>query len=370
MARVTSRVLGTRELNRALLARQLLLERSTLSVAAAIEAVGGLQAQAARPPFVGLWTRLRDFDPDELRGLIERREVVRATMMRHTVHLVTRRDYLRLRGPIQPALERMFGGITSKRVTPGELDAAVAAAAERFAQRPHRFAEIRALIAELLPDADLDALAYGVRTRLRLVAVPSDGRWCFDGRTPYVLAEQFLGEPVPNDDDPTELILRCLAAFGPATVADVQTWSGRAGLRAPIEALRPRLRTFRDERGRELFDVPDGPLPAGDVPAPARLLADWDNTILSHADRTRVVADDHRKRLVKAARVYATFLLDGFVAGIWSVERKGRAATLVVAPFRRLAKAERAALEAEAEPLLELIEPEAGSRAVRFAAPA
>jgi hypothetical protein len=363
------RTLSQRELNRALLARQLLLERGDLSVHDAIERVAGLQAQAARPPFIGLWTRLRDFDPDELRDLIARREVVRGTMMRHTVHLMTRADYLRLRGPIQPALERMFGGITSKRVTPEELDTVVAAAAARFAERPQRFSEIRALISELLPDADHDALAYGVRTRIKLIAEPSGGPWCFGGRVPYVLAEQFLGEPVPGDDDPSELILRCLAAFGPATVADVQAWSGRAGLREAVQQLRPQLRVFRDERGRELFDVPDGLLPDPDAPAPARFLADWDNTILSHADRTRVIADDHRKHIVKAARVYATFLLDGFVAGMWALERKGRAVTLVLTPFRRIAKAERSALEAEAEPLLELVEPEAATRALRFAPP-
>jgi len=364
------RTLSQRELNRATLARQLLLERGDLPVSEAIERVAGLQAQAPAPPFAGLWTRLRDFDPDELRRLIAAREVVRATMMRHTVHLMTTRDYLRFRGPIQPALERMFGGITSGRVQPDELALAVDAARERFAERPHTFAEIRALIAELLPDADHSALAYGVRTHLRLVAQPTDGRWCYTGTAPYALAERFLRRPIPAGTDARELIRRYLAAFGPATVADVQAWSGLAGLKLVVEALRPTLRTFRDERGRELFDVPDGPLPDADTPAPARFLADWDNTILSHADRTRVVADEHRKQIVKAARVYATFLIDGVVAGIWRIEKEGRAVTLVAQPFRKLAKAERAALTEEAEPLVRFVRPEAAGHGVRFAAAA
>ena len=175
---------------------------------------------------------------------------------------------------------------------------------------------------------------------------------------------------IPAGTDARELIRRYLAAFGPATVADVQAWSGLAGLKPVVEALRPKLRTFRDERGRELFDVPDGPLPDADTPAPARFLADWDNTILSHADRTRVVADEHRKQIVKAARVYATFLVDGVVAGIWRIEKEGRAVTLVVQPFRRLAKAERAALTEEAEPLVRFVRPEAACHGVRFAAAA
>ncbi|MFL5894424.1 MAG: winged helix DNA-binding domain-containing protein [Thermoleophilaceae bacterium] len=367
---MAERVLTVRELNRATLARQLLLERRPLTAADAIERLAGLQAQAAAPPFVGLWTRLRDFDADELRRLIGAKKVVRATMMRHTVHLMTVDDYVRFREPIQPALERMFGGITSKRVTQAELDVAVAAARERFAERPHTFAEIRRLIEELLPDADHAAVAYGVRTHVRLVAQPTDGRWCFSGTAPYALSEQFLGRNLRRSTDPSELIVRYLAAFGPATVADVQAWSGRPGLRDAVDALRPKLRTFRDERGRELFDVPDGPLPDPQTPAPVRFLADWDNTILSHADRTRVIADEHRKAMVKAARVYAGVLLDGIVAGRWGVEKKGKKATLVVTPFRRLVKAERTALAAEAEPLVRFAHPDMKTHDVRFDPPA
>jgi hypothetical protein len=364
------RTLTLRELNRATLARQLLLERQRLSAAEAIERVAGLQAQAPGPPFVGLWTRLADFDADELRRLIASRDVIRATMMRHTVHLMTRADYLRFREPIQAALERNFDGFTRKRITEAQLAAAIAAARERLGEGPCTFAEIRALIAELLPDADHAALAYGVRTHIRLVAAPTDGRWCFSASAPYVLAEQFIGEPPAADKDPRGLILSYLAAFGPASVADVQAWSGLAGLRPAVEALRPELRTFRDERGRELFDVPDGPLPDPGTPAPARVLADWDNTILSHDDRTRVIADEHRARMVKAARVYAGFLLDGFVAGIWRIEKQKRTATLVIDPFRRLTKAEKAALAEEAEPLVRFVEPDAAGHGVAFADPA
>jgi hypothetical protein len=364
------RILTKRELNRATLARQLLLARHDLPVTAAIERVAGLQAQVPAPPFAGLWTRLRDFQAADLKDLIASRDVVRATMMRHTVHLVTAADYVRLRGPIQPALDSNFGGFTQRRVLEEEVSRTLAAARKALAKRPHTFTEIQALIERLLPDSDHRALSYSVRTHLRLIAVPNATRWCFAGTVPYVPAEQWLGVPVPDDTDPGGLILRYLAAFGPATTADVQAWSGRSGLKPAVDSLRPRLRTFRDERGRELFDVPDGALPDGDVEAPARLLPDYDNTILSHADRTRIIADEHRARAISYGRVRATFLLDGFVAGTWKIEKHAKTATLAFDPFRKLTKAERAALSAEAEPLARFLEPEANAHDVRFEDPA
>jgi hypothetical protein len=369
---MSDRTLTLRELNRATLARQLLLERHDLSPVAALERVAGLQSQAHAPPFIGLWTRLRDFDERDLQAAIDRHEVVRATMMRHTVHMVSAADYVRFREVIQPALERSFGGSTRKRVGEGQVAAAVDAARERLADGPQTFAQIRALIQELLPDSDHAALSYGVRTHVRLIAVPKDVRWRFGGTAPFALAEDWLGQALPDDSDPRELILRYLAAFGPATLPDIQMWSGLAGLRPAVDALRPELRTFSDQRGRELFDVPGAPLPGGDTPAPLRFLPEFDNTLLAHSDRTRVIADEHRPRVYfQAGRVIGTFLLDGFVSGSWKLQRAKSAATLVLEPFRKLTKAERAALAAdEADALIRFAEPDAEVRDVRIEVPA
>lgn len=342
------RTLSQRELNRALLARQLLLERAELPAVEAIERVAGLQAQATVPPFVGLWTRLQGFDDSELQRLIDEREVVRATMMRHTIHFVSAPDYGWLRQTVQPALESNFGSQTRKRLAGVDLGPILDSARAALAERPHTFAEIRELIRAIEPDGDIDALAYGVRTHIRLIGVPNDSRWRFGGRAPFALAEDWLGAELPRRPDPKRMVRRYLAAFGPATPADATAWSGVTGMREVFESLRGELRVFRDERGRELFDVPDGPLPAADTPAPARLLPEFDNTLLGHRDRSRVIADEHRPRVyLTAGRMVGTLLLDGFAAGTWRVD----GGEIAIEPFRRLTKAERQSVAAEADAL-------------------
>jgi Winged helix DNA-binding domain len=360
-------VLSLRELNRALLARQLLLERSDMPAAQAIEQVGGLQSQASAPPFIGLWARLKDFDEGELQHAIDSREVVRATMMRHTIHFVTASDYLWLRPTIQPALDKNYGAQTNKRLAGFDIAPFLDAAARGFAERPMTFAEIKELIRELDPGCDVDAVSYGVRTHLRLNGVPNGSRWRFGGRAPFVLAKDWLGQPVPDAADPHEMVRRYLTAFGPATPADATAWSGVGGMRAVFEEMRGELRTFRDEAGRELFDVPDAPLPDADTPAPVRFLPEFDNTVLSHKDRRRVVADEFRSRVyIMPTRVMGTILLDGFVAAGWKLERTRDAATVVVEEFRPLKKKERRALEPEADALMGFVEPDAEPRAIRF----
>jgi DNA glycosylase AlkZ-like len=365
------RVLTLRELNRATLALQLLLAREPLSAADTIGRLAGLQAQAMTPPFVGLWTRLEGFRSEDLTDLADRRKVVRATMMRHTLHLVGADDYIRLRPAVQPALTRAFFGVARKRVEGLDLDPLVAAARERLEEGPATFAEIRALVAGREPKRDPNVLAYAVRTFVPLVQVPAGGRWGYSSTAPYALAEDWLRRPVPYSEDPRELVKRYLAAFGPAATRDVHAWSGLAGLKESVEELRPELRTFRDERGTELFDVPDGPVPAGDVPAPVRFLPDYDNALLAHSDRSRVIADEHRRKVfLTNGRVRATFLIDGFVRGTWKVERDKDAATLLVEPFGRLAKTDREALATEGERLLGFLEERGGSRSIRIAKPA
>jgi winged helix DNA-binding protein len=336
-------VLTQRDLNRALLARQLLLERQDVSAAEAIGRVAGLQAQASVPPFVGLWTRLRDFAEAELQQLIDDGTIVRATMMRHTIHFVRAEDYAWLRPTIQPALDANFGAQTGKRLARVDIEPFLRAARSEFRKRPLTFAEVKELISAKAPDGDVDAIAYGVRTRIPLIGVPNGTRWRFGGRAPFVLAGK-LAKP-----DPKELVRRYLAAFGPATPGDATAWSGVGGMREVFESLRSELRTFRDEAGRELFDVADGLLPGGDVYAPVRFLPEYDNTLLGHKDRSRVIADEHRKLVYIGPGLMAgTLLLDGFAAGTWKVKD----GELALEPFRKLTKAEQKAIEPEADALV------------------
>jgi len=363
------RVLTLRELNRATLARQMLLDRQAIPVLDAVERLAGLQAQVTSPPYVGLWTRLRDFRREDLTRLMEERQVVRATLMRATLHLMTAEDYLLLRPALQPALTRSMNSIAGKRLDGLDVDRLVGAAREYFEREPHPFADLRPLLSELEPDRDPSALAYAVRTSLPLVQVPSGGVWGYSGKAPFTTAERWLGRALSGSEDPRRLVLKYLAAFGPATVRDVQTWSGRMQLKQPVEELRAELRTFRDERGNELLDLPDAALPPEDTPAPPRFVPDYDNLVLSHADRGRVISDEHRKKVfLSAARVRATFLIDGFVRGAWKVEKTRKTATLVIEPFEPISREDRAALSDEGERLVRFLAEPQGAETfeVRF----
>ncbi len=366
---MSGETLTLQQLNRATLARQLLLERAEIPVAAAVERLGGIQAQEARPPFVGLWTRLAGFRAEDLHSLLHKRTLVRATFLRATLHVVSARDYARFRAAIQPVLtdaQRVLG----TRAKGLDIEAVLPVATALFADRPRDFNELRSLLQAEFPDVNDRALGYSVRTRLPLVMVPTDDRWAFPSVAAFTLAADWLDEPLSDDDSPDELVRRYLAAFGPATAADVQAWSGLKGIKQVLARLRPDLVTLLDEQGRELFDLPDAPRPAGDTPAPPRFLPEFDNLVLSHADRTRVIADEHRGHVVtKNLRVRASVLHDGFVCGIWDVERKKTSVTLRVTPLRRLSAAAVAELTEEAESLLGFLDPDAPNPSVRFLAP-
>jgi len=360
-------VLSRAELGRATLARQLLLDRADVAPDDAIQRVAGLQAQLAKPPYVSLWSRIAGFAREDLTARVLDRSVVKTTMMRHTLHLTTARDYLALRRAVQPSLTRAFTSITRKRLEGLDLEPLVAAAADHVRDEPRTFAQIRDLLAAMEPDRDPSALAYAARTFIPLVQVPAGPPWGYDNRAPYLDAETFLGAPLDPDDDPRELVRRYLAAFGPASVRDAQAWSGVPGLQGAFEALRPELRTFRDERGTELFDVPGGPLPDAGTPAPPRFLPEFDNVLLAHHDRSRVVSDEDRKRIaLTAARMLPTFLVDGVVHGAWSISTTRGAATITLEPFRPLQAKDRRAVGAEAEQLVRLLEPDAATVDVRF----
>jgi hypothetical protein len=365
---VADRVLTLRELNRATLARQLLLERAALPVPAVIERLVGLQAQLPVAPYVGLWTRMQHFRHDDLAQLIENRSVIKATMMRATLHLVTTDDYLLLRATLQPVLTYAYEAVLKGRAEGVDVDKLVALARDFISEKPRSFAEITAMFTALMPDTDPGAMRYGVRTHLPMVQVPTDTLWSYPGNPKFTLAESWLGKPIPTDEYFRTLVFRYLAAFGPASVTDIQTWSGLLKLKDAVEKLRPDLVTYRDEQKRELFDLPDMPLPDADTPAPERFLPEYDNLLLSHTKRTRVIADTYRSKVyLPGLRVAATILVDGFVRGAWKVEKTKSAATLLIEPFDTLTAQNRAGLTEEAEQLIRLLEPDAKTFAVRFA---
>jgi hypothetical protein len=353
-------VLDRRTLNRTLLARQLLLERAGADPADLVEHLVGMQAQVPLDPYVGCWSRLRDFDPDALgRELLERR-LVRMTLLRSTLHLVTSDDALRLRPLLQGMLERAFASSPFAKSLAGvDLAAVLARGVELVEREPATIARLGAALAEEWPDRDANALAYAVRYLVPLVQVTPRGVW---GRTlqPTVTTlRSWLGGAEEAAAGVDELVLRYQRAFGPASAADVRTWSWLGGVREAVARLRPRLRSYRDERGRELLDVPDGVLADATAPAPPRFLPQYDNAFLSHADRDRIV-DAVAWDSSFAHR--GTFLVDGFVAGAWKLGAGNRETTLAVEPRTRLRPRERRELRSEAEALLAFLAPAAPAR--------
>lgn len=360
--------LTTRQLNRAMLARQLLLAREELSPVDAVARLCGLQAQEPRPPFIGLWTRLGGFREDALAGALRDRSLVRATMMRGTLHLATAADYARFRAPLQPVLTRGMTGALRGRSEGLEPEAVLPVARALLAERPRTFDELRARLQEAFPDVNHRALGFSVRMLLPLVMVPTSDRWAFPRVAEFTLADTWLERPLDVDEAPDELVLRYLAAFGPASAADVQAWSGLQGIKAVLERLRPRLAGFADDRGRELFDLPDAPRPDEAMVAPPRFLPEFDSVLLAHADRARVISDEHRPAVItKNLRVRATFLLDGFVSGVWEIKRSRRAAVLAMTPFRSLSRREEGELRDEGAALLSFTDPDASERELALA---
>jgi hypothetical protein len=357
--------LSLRALNRATLARQMLLEREPGTPLQAVRRLVGLQAQVARPPFVGLWTRLERFRRADLLRALERRQLVRVTAMRTTLHLMASDDYVALRGALQPGLLQSLPRDRLRRLDLARLEQEGRAF---FGRAPATFDALRAELTRQHPKGDVRGMAYAIRSTLPLVQVPTEAVWGFPGVADFALAETWLQTAIDTTPVPAhELVRRYLAAFGPATPGDAQVWSGLAGLREVFETLRPKLVVLRDARGRELFDLPDAPRPPEDTPAPVRFLPEFDNLLLSHDDRTRVIADrDRPKVTLKNLQVRATFLVDGGVAGTWTIERARETACLALEPFAPLPPRTRSALEAEGEALLEFVEEDAERREVRW----
>ncbi|MFS0702312.1 winged helix DNA-binding domain-containing protein [Cellulomonas sp. 179-A 4D5 NHS] len=384
-------------LNRALLARQHLLTRAELPAVALVDHLVGLQAQLPRSPYTTLWSRLVGFRHGELSEALLDRRVARIAVMRGTIHLVTAEDALVLPGLTAPLYERdlrqnVLHGTALRTLDLAELTEAARTLVEA---EPRPSTELGRLLAERWPDVAPGSLAYGARGTLPLVQVPPRGVWGRSGATTWTTTRAWFGDDraasAPDLTDPDvraaeleRLALRYLGAFGPASVADVQTWSGLGGLKEVVDRLRPRLVTFRAEpgpgsaSGRELVDLPDAPRPDPSTPAPVRFLADFDNLTLSHADRTRVVSEEHRRALAtRNGMAPGTVLVDGRVAGTWAVTRerldpggvraRRELATLTVRPLAPVDAATRAELVAEAEGLVRFVADDAAEHRVALA---
>ena len=355
-------VLSTRVLNRTLLERQLLLRRSPLGIVAAIEHLAGMQCQEPPAPFYGLWSRLQGFEAAELVALLERHAVLRTTLMRATLHLTSADDFLAWRPMHQAMLEKRFAGSGFMKQLDGvDVAEVVEAGRAALAETPGTTASLGRVLVERWPGHDKNALAYAVRFCVPLAQLPPRGTSLErqGGRAVVAPVETLLGRPLAEETAPDALLLRYLAAFGPASAADMRMWSGLPGLAAAVDRLRPRLRAFRDERGRELLDLPDAPIATGDEPAPLRFLPWFDNLLLGHDDRSRVLPYGHRLGVVGGS---AFVLVDGFARATWRIERTPESATLWIQPLEPLADVEE--IEAEGSRLLEFGAPGAVRRRV------
>jgi hypothetical protein len=363
-------VLSDRALNRATLERQLLLRRSPLAPLDAVRQLVGLQAQLPLDPYLALWSRLEDFDPAALGALIEDRSLVRIVVMRGTIHLVTGEDALALRPLMQPVLDAEIARHQdfAPHLVGVDMAPVLAFAQERLAERPLSGPRLRAVLAEEFPTLDAPALSYACRCFLPLVQVPPRGVWGKSLQVTMTTLDAWLGRSLRKPATIDDVVMRYIGVFGPATAADVMAWSRLAGLREVVERLRPRLRVFRDAKGRELFDVPDGPRPDPDTPAPVRFLPEYDNVLLSHADRTRFGTDEERRFAGAQGPFKGSVLVDGAARAIWHPERdaKARRATLVV-EHRRLDRSTRAAVKAEAQRVATFLHPNAERVDVRLA---
>jgi hypothetical protein len=349
--------LSRRQLNRATLDRQLLLRRSGMGVLPALQHLVGLQAQTPHTWYVGLWSRLADCRAADVAGLLESRAAVRIALMRSTIHLIGAADAAAIRPLVQPALDRdLFTNHTYGRWMRGLDTGAVAAHAhELLAERPMTPADLGAALLRRWPDRDAAALAYAARNLIPLVQTPPRGVWGRSGRTMHAPLDVWADPPVrPLTID--DLVLRYLAGYGPATVADVQNWSGLTRLGEVVDRLRPRLVTFADD----YVDLPDAPRPDPDTPAPVRFLYDFDNLFLSHRDRSRFGGDAYREKAVTPhGPVPRPVLVEGEPVAAWTVQKVRGLATLTVREFVPLAPPDRDAVTAEGAALLRFLEPDA-----------
>ncbi|MET9492641.1 winged helix DNA-binding domain-containing protein [Nocardia sp. NPDC006630] len=352
--------LSRQVLNRTLLSRQHLLARTTLTAPQLCAQLVGLQAQDMLPPFVALWSRTTDFDPATVSAALDDRSLVRITLMRGTIHLVTPVDALRIAPHIQPELEKIpfrkgfnYGAMVG--LDPEE----VRAQGEKvLGEEPMSAADLRAHAAALYPDRDPGAVLQTWLYQLPVLQTPPRGRWGDSSRPVWSRAEPWLGAPLDHGYPLEELLLRYLRAFGPATTMDMQTWSKLTGMKPAVARLGDRVRTYTDDRGRTLYDAADAELADPDLPAPVRLLSWYDNALLSHQDRTRIIPDGTAPPLQAFAAQVSSLLVDGYLAGIYKTFTTADTARLRISPRAAWSPRQHADVEAEAHALLEFLEPD------------
>ncbi len=343
----------------------MLLRRRRVSALEAVERLVGLQAQEPRDPYVALWSRLDRFRAGSLATPMTERRAVRMPLFRATLHLVTDLDALALRPVVEPVIHRTLYSQSpfGRRLAGLDVDELRVYAAALLQERPRTRAELAPLLAERWPEHDGPSLAYAVTYLLSLVQVTPRGVWGHTGPSAFTTLEHWLGRAAGNDTSPTDLLMRYLATFGPATPADVRTWSGLKATRELLEGLRPHLRTFHDQHGRELFDVPGAPLPHPDTIAPVRFLPEYDNVFLGHADRSRIGS------LVTPMWTevgWGIVLVDGFITARWKLRREEGRAMLGIEPFRTVTRSEKGDIAEEAHRLSAFLAKDAHARDVRI----
>ena len=345
--------LTPRELNRATLSRQHLLGHSSKPALEMIDHLVGMQAQNPHDPYFGLWARLDRFDPADLSTAISRRQAVRTAYLRATIHLVTSDDLLELDPTVRPVSKRVFSSTSFARAVAGiDLGELLATGRALLEEQPRSRADLARLLADRWPDQDPQSMAQAVTYNLPLVQVPPRGLWGQKGNAIWTTVESWLGRTIDTRPDPQVLVIRYLAAFGPATSSDMRAWSGVTGLGKVVDGLRDRLRAFTDENGRELLDLPDAPRPDPQTPAPPRFLPEYDNVLLGHADRARIIPADAR-----APGWEGNLLHDGFLVGSWKMARNKGEARIVVSPFRAMTKRAASGVADEAARLLTAVGP-------------
>ncbi|RJE88547.1 winged helix DNA-binding domain-containing protein [Paenibacillus sp. 1011MAR3C5] len=383
--RPTNRVLSLKRLNRALLERQLLLQRSRISPLEAIERLAGIQAQAPIPPYYALWSRLENFQPESLADLLSNRQAIRIALMRSTIHLVSARDAGLFRTALAPMMERAIMSYNGKKLGGVDLAQLVATTVKIATEKPITFEELGKHLQQDWPQHEPSVLSSTARNLVPLAQIPPRGIWGQGGAARHVPLAHWLetgpvnqridgandvqghendgitrsGTAGSDTDENIKLMLfRYLGAFGPASVKDMQAWSGLTRLKPYVQEWAPELECFKDEAGNELYDLRGAPLPPEDTPAPPRYLSEFDNMLISYSDRTRIMPAAYKSRIITInGLVRSTFLTDGFVRGTWTIEENKESATLRLQPFEPINDDDLESLREE------------GTRLLHFAAP-
>jgi hypothetical protein len=365
--RGTPPVLSTRALNRALLARQMLLTRVNLPVLDAIERLVGIQAQDPNAPYFGLWSRLEEFRPDDLSKLIQNKKVMRLALMRSTIHLVSSKDGMSLRPLIQSVQDTVLKNSFGKHLNGLDTQAVAEAGRALVETKPLTFSELGKLLGKQWPNVESAALAAVVRTLVPLVQMPPRGIWGKSGQAIHTSVEAWIGRLPFSKLTTEDIILRYLSAFGPATIQDIQVWSGLTRLKEKVEQLLPQLIIFHNDQGNELLDIPSAPRPDPNVPSPPRFLGGFDNILLSYADRKRIIDESYRNIVfTKNGIIRPTILIDGFVSGLWKVQKEKGTVKLIIESFKKLPNEEHNALTEEGTRLLDFVAGQESSREILF----